>query len=108
MDFSNSKIEYLIVHEIGNKLRYEKAFLSSTIQEIDEHLEKDESRTFSQALLALYQILRAEKISISRWPKFVDLIVGDIAAKKESFINSPSVFTSKLSIFWRNSQWREN
>ena len=28
--------------------------------------------------------------------------------KKESFINSPSVFTSKLSIFWRNSQWREN
>ncbi len=40
MDFSNSNIEYLIIHEIGNKLRDEKTFLSSKVQEIDERLEK--------------------------------------------------------------------
>lgn len=40
MNFSNSKIEYLIIHEIGNKLRNEKTFLSSSLQDIDEDLEK--------------------------------------------------------------------
>ncbi len=40
MDFSKSKIKHLIIHEIGNKLRDEKIFLSSKIQIIDEDLEK--------------------------------------------------------------------
>jgi len=39
MDFSQSKIKYLIIHEIGNKLRDEKVFLSQTLQEIDNDLE---------------------------------------------------------------------
>ena len=38
MDFSNSKIEYLIIHEVGNKLRDEKYFLSTNTQTIDENL----------------------------------------------------------------------
>jgi len=39
MDFSKSKIENLIIHEIGNKLRDEKVFLSTSLQNIDENLE---------------------------------------------------------------------
>ena len=39
MDFSQSKIKHLIIHEVGNKLRDEKLFLSSIIQTIDENLE---------------------------------------------------------------------
>jgi len=39
MDFSQSKIKYLIIHGIGNKLREEKIFLSEKLQNIDEHLE---------------------------------------------------------------------
>ena len=40
MDFSQSKIKHLIIHEIGNKLRDETLFLSDTIQYIDEDLEE--------------------------------------------------------------------
>jgi len=40
MDFSKSKIKYLIIHEIGNKLRDEKVFLSDNLQPLDNHLEK--------------------------------------------------------------------
>ena len=39
MDFSQSNIKNFIIHEIGNKLRDEKLFLSSTVQIIDEELE---------------------------------------------------------------------
>jgi len=39
MDFSKSKIKHLIIHEIGNKLRDEKIFLSPIVQTINEHLE---------------------------------------------------------------------
>ncbi len=39
MDFSQSKIKHLIVHEIGNKLRNEKIFLSEILQKVDERLE---------------------------------------------------------------------
>jgi hypothetical protein len=39
MDFSKSKIKHLIIHEIGNKLRDEKVFLSTTLQSIEEDLE---------------------------------------------------------------------
>ncbi|MEA2100902.1 MAG: nucleoid-associated protein [Campylobacterota bacterium] len=39
IDFSQSKIKHLIIHEIGNKLRDEKVFLSETLQKIDEDLE---------------------------------------------------------------------
>ncbi len=39
MDFSQSKIKHLIIHEIGNKLRDEKVFLSTTLQNVDEDLE---------------------------------------------------------------------
>jgi len=39
MNFSKSKIKHLIIHEIGNKLRDEKVFLSTTLQKVDEHLE---------------------------------------------------------------------
>jgi len=39
MDFSKSKIKNLIIHEIGNKLRDEKVFLSNTLQKIDDNLE---------------------------------------------------------------------
>lgn len=39
MDFSQSKIKHLIIHEIGNKLRDEKIFLSEILQDIDESLE---------------------------------------------------------------------
>lgn len=40
MDFSQAKIKHLIIHEIGNKSRDEKLFLSSNLQEINEELEK--------------------------------------------------------------------
>lgn len=40
MNFSNTTIDFLIIHEIGNKLRDEKCFLSADIQTIDEDLEK--------------------------------------------------------------------
>jgi len=39
MNFSKSKIKHLIIHEIGNKLRDEKVFLSETVQDINEDLE---------------------------------------------------------------------
>ena len=39
MNFSKSKIKYLIIHEICNKLRNAKVFLSDSLQNIDEHLE---------------------------------------------------------------------
>lgn len=39
MNFSQSKIKHLIIHEIGNKLRDEKIFLSEILQNIDEPLE---------------------------------------------------------------------
>ncbi|MCG3696610.1 nucleoid-associated protein [Aliarcobacter butzleri] len=40
MDFSEAKIKNLIIHEIGNKVRNEKLFLSSQLQDINEDLEK--------------------------------------------------------------------
>lgn len=41
MNFSQAKIKRIIIHEIGNKLRDEKAFLSSKVQPIiDEELER--------------------------------------------------------------------
>lgn len=40
MNFSQAKIKYIIIHEIGNKLRDEKMFFSSSVQAIDEDLEK--------------------------------------------------------------------
>ena len=40
MDFSQAKIKNLIIHEIGNKSRDEKLFLSPNLQEINEELEK--------------------------------------------------------------------
>ena len=40
MNFSQAKVKHIIVHEIGNKLRDEKIFLSSVAQSIDENLEK--------------------------------------------------------------------
>jgi len=40
MNFSQAKIKYIVIHEIGNKLRDEKLFLSSKVQAIDEGLEK--------------------------------------------------------------------
>lgn len=39
MDFSQSKIKHLIVHEVGNKIRDEKIFLSEVLQDIDNNLE---------------------------------------------------------------------
>lgn len=39
MNFSNSKIKHLIIHEIGNKLRDEEVFLSETLQNLNEELE---------------------------------------------------------------------
>lgn len=39
MDFSKSRIQNLIIHEIGNKLRDEKVFLSETLQDLNEELE---------------------------------------------------------------------
>ena len=39
MDFSQSKIKHLIIHEIGNKLRDEKIFLSTKLQNLDKNLE---------------------------------------------------------------------
>jgi len=39
MDFSQSKIKHLIIHEIGNKLRDEKVFFSETLQKVDANLE---------------------------------------------------------------------
>lgn len=40
MNFSQAKIKYIIIHEIGSKLRDEKVFLSSKIQLINRELEK--------------------------------------------------------------------
>jgi len=39
MNFSQSRIKHLIIHEIGNKIRDEKLFLSSKIQRIEENFE---------------------------------------------------------------------
>lgn len=36
MDSSKSKIEHLIIHEVGNKLRDEKVFLSEELQVFDK------------------------------------------------------------------------
>ncbi len=39
MNFSKSKIKYLIIHEIGNKLKDEQIFFSEILQNIDENSE---------------------------------------------------------------------
>ncbi|CAC9602326.1 hypothetical protein [uncultured Gammaproteobacteria bacterium] len=39
MNFSQSRIKNLIIHEVGNKLRDEGMFLSQVLQNIDENLE---------------------------------------------------------------------
>lgn len=51
MDFSKSKIKYLIIHEIGNKLRDEKVFLSGSLQSIDDHLEAVLLKCFLKSFL---------------------------------------------------------
>lgn len=51
MDFSQSKIKHLIIHEIGNKLRDEKLFLASSLQTIDEPLENTLLNYFLKSFL---------------------------------------------------------
>ena len=56
MDFSKTKIKYLITHEIGNKLRDEKLFLSQNIQIIDNEIEK----TLLSYFLKSFQVVQDE------------------------------------------------
>jgi len=51
MDFSQSKIKHLIIHEIGNKLRDEKILFSETLQTLDEHLENTLLNYFLKSFL---------------------------------------------------------
>lgn len=57
MDFSEAKIKYLIIHEIGNKIRDEKLFLSSKLQQIDEYLEKILLNYFLKSFMTNQELL---------------------------------------------------
>lgn len=57
MNFSQAKIKYIIIHEIGNKLRDEKVFFSSNIQEIDEDLEKTLLNYFLKSFISSQETL---------------------------------------------------
>jgi len=52
MNFSQSNIKYLIIHEIGNKLRDEGIFLSETLQNIDKYLEDTLLNYFLKSFMA--------------------------------------------------------
>ena len=51
MDFSKSKIKHLIIHEVGNKLRDEKVFLSEILQTVDLELERTLLNFFLKSFL---------------------------------------------------------
>lgn len=57
MDFSEAKIKYLVIHEIGNKIRDEKLFLSSKLQQIDECLEKVLLNYFLKSFMTNQELL---------------------------------------------------
>lgn len=57
MNFLQAKIKYIIIHEIGNKLRDEKVFFSSNIQAIDEDLEKTLLNYFLKSFITNQEIL---------------------------------------------------
>lgn len=57
MDFSQAKIKHVIIHEIGNKIRDEKLFLSSNLQNIDEGLEKTLLYYFFKSFLSNQELL---------------------------------------------------
>ncbi len=97
MDFSNSKIEYLIVHEIGNKLRDEKAFLSSTIQEIDEHLEKTLLYYFLKPFmgeLSLHKFEHSSSVTLNEIYTYSKEIFHNL--DKTTFINSSKKIATHL------------
>lgn len=57
MDFSKSTIKHLIIHEIGNKLRDEKVFLSEKLQELDEKLENILLNYFFRSFMSEKELL---------------------------------------------------
>jgi len=57
MNFSQSKIKQLIIHEIGNKIRDEKLFLSSQLQTIDDELESTLLNYFLKSFLSNHDFL---------------------------------------------------
>jgi len=68
IDFSQSKIKHLIIHEIGNKLRDEKLFLSSELQSIDENLEDTLLYYFLKSFLSnqeLFQFTHSSNLNLN-------------------------------------------
>ena len=57
MDFSKAKIKHVIIHEIGNKIRDEKLFLSSTLQDVDNDLEETLLYYFLKSFLTNQELL---------------------------------------------------
>lgn len=88
MDFSNARIEYLIIHEVGNKLRDEKNFLSSLIQNIDEDLEKVLLNYFLKPFLRekeFYEFQHSSNINLNEVYTYCKEIFKD--KSEETFIN---------------------
>lgn len=57
MDFSQARIKHIIIHEIGNKIRNEKLFLSSCLQNIDDNLEETLLYYFLKSFLTNQELL---------------------------------------------------
>ena len=83
MDFSQSKIKHLIIHEIGNKLRDEKIFLSETLQNIDENLENILLNYFLKSFL-----LKKELFCL----------------KHNSALNLNEIYSYSKNIFYKNNE----
>ncbi|MBN2824568.1 MAG: nucleoid-associated protein, partial [Campylobacterales bacterium] len=68
IDFSQSKIKHLIIHEIGNKLRDEKLFLSLELQNINEDLEDTLLYYFLKSFLSnqeLFQFTHSSNLNLN-------------------------------------------
>jgi hypothetical protein len=83
MDFSQSKIKYLIIHEIGNKLRDEKIFFSEILQNIDEGLEN----------ILLNYFLKSFKIDQELF-----------CLNHNSNLNLNEIYTYSKEIFYQNNE----
>lgn len=97
MDFSNSKIEYLIIHEIGNKLRDEKTFLSSSLQEIDEGLEKTLLYYFLKSFIGdvtEYKFEHTSSLNLNEIYTYSKEIFHDL--EKTTFINTSKKIAAHL------------
>jgi hypothetical protein len=68
LDFSQSKIKHLIIHEVGNKLREEKLFLSTELQRIGKDLEDTLLYYFLKSFLSnqeLFQFTHSSSLNLN-------------------------------------------